>query len=783
MSRGNIIGEGFAEEIKKQVETRQKAYGAANRTDAQLKYFNAREPWIKLTSSVNVDNAVLNKVVIPETYAGSSLAKGFVLFGGSSLESGTALRKGFGEVYNILDSAGDFGYRPMPGIISLDSKNRNRGSVRETTIQLKAYTPTQFNMIDLLYLRIGYTILLEWGHTLYLDNEGNTKEFTANDTLSSTFLEGVSDGKELDQKSVMDLIKSNKMKFVGNYDAIYGKISNFSWSFETDGSYNITITVMSLGDIIESLKMNLMPTSKTSPEATDIAEKSATEATTEFDVIFYLRNRDTISNLFYNCQLALFNSTGISYGKEYSAASTTTEAEAAKLGLQVWDIVGITEETLINEGRYFIRFGGFLKWLQENQSLYGKNSPIFEIDYDEETNLIFTTPYVLSSDPRISIVKTDIIMSEGNYSIFPSITKDFKLDIEGTTVGKLMNVYINMAFIDKKITETKDENKNISLFSLLEAICGGINSSLGGINKISPVIDEEDNNRIYFLDETPLPNRNAIIKKTKPEASIELTSFQIYGYQQNNSSFITNFGLKTEITNELATTVTVGAQANGAVKGQDSTSLSKFNNGITDRILPIKTTTNPTGSTADTSDNNNNPQLADINTEYENIVSEYSAFVNGFADENAIVYDDQVDYFPDILKNFLEYNQAKESLETQKVSPTATGFLPINLNLEMIGLSGMKIYQKFTVNQKFLPANYPEVIEFLIKTISHKVDQKGWYTTLDSLGYPKDDILSKAANPSTTFIQPPVTTTETITTSAADSTSGGSSAGGGSTIA
>ena len=37
----------------------------------------------------------------------------------------------------------------------------------------------------------------------------------------------------------MDLIKANKIKFVGNYDAIYGKISNFSWNFETDG--NLTL--------------------------------------------------------------------------------------------------------------------------------------------------------------------------------------------------------------------------------------------------------------------------------------------------------------------------------------------------------------------------------------------------------------------------------------------------------------------------------------------------------------------------------------------------------------
>ena len=102
MSSGNIIGEGFADEIRKQVETRQIAYGAANRTNDQLKYFNAREPWIKLTSSVNVDSDVLDKIKIPSTYAASNLAKSFVLFGGSALNSGNALRKGFNEVYNIL---------------------------------------------------------------------------------------------------------------------------------------------------------------------------------------------------------------------------------------------------------------------------------------------------------------------------------------------------------------------------------------------------------------------------------------------------------------------------------------------------------------------------------------------------------------------------------------------------------------------------------------------------------------------------------------------------------
>ena len=83
--------------------------------------------------------------------------------------------------------------------------------------------------------------------------------------------------------------------------------------------------------------------------------------------------------------------------------------------------------------------------------------------------------------------------------------------------------------------------------------------------------------------------------------------------------------IQTEISNELATTITVGAQANGAVKGQDSTSFSKWNSGITDRILPIKSTTNPTGSSATTSEDTT---TGDINVEYQNQISEYSSWVS-----------------------------------------------------------------------------------------------------------------------------------------------------------
>ena len=45
----------------------------------------------------------------------------------------------------------------------------------------------------------------------------------------------------------------------GNYGGLFGKITNFKWTFNPDGSYDITITVVSLGDVIESLKANITP--------------------------------------------------------------------------------------------------------------------------------------------------------------------------------------------------------------------------------------------------------------------------------------------------------------------------------------------------------------------------------------------------------------------------------------------------------------------------------------------------------------------------------------------
>lgn len=762
---GNIIGEGFNEVIRAQVLKRQSVFGATDKGPYQ-RYLNGRSPWIKLTSSVNLDATRVALLAVKDiiTPAGNELAKNHVLFGGTSI--GDTIRRGYEQTYTVGGLSQ--GYRPMPGITSLESKNRNRGSVRETTIQIKAFNTEQFNIIDVLYLRLGFTVLIEWGHSVYVSNGGTVENMNSSNTLSSKFL----NGGFADQKACMDAIINNKIKLQGNYDAIYGKVTNFSWSFEQDGTYNITLTVLSLGDVVESLKINTIAIGEVPPTAEQQAEnqEELQKADTEAEILEYSKNKDSISKLFFDSKELL--------GKGTATGQITLAAEAdvKALGFEdASDIIMFVADTglISTEERYYVRLGGFLYYLLNNRLFYNKNIPVIEIDYDENTNLIFTTPYVLSSDPRVCIVQADISMSGKDAKIFPDLPKKFKEIVEGVTVGKLMNVYLNMTYIVKAMDELKDKDGKVPLYDLLNKICEGINSSLGNVNKISPTIDEESNNRLYLLDETTIPNISAIINKKNPGASTELTRFEVFGYNPEYASFVTSLGIKTEITNDLATMISVGAQSNGQAVGEDATAFSKWNEGLEDRIFKVKSSekTELTAEQKSQAATTATKEQEALNTKNKNTIDEYSSFITKMEE---LDFDDSIDTFPTVLTNFLELMQSQESVSKNQASPTV-GFIPFNLNLSMVGLSGMKIYQKFSINQKFLPSNYDETLEFLLKGITQKVDNKEWSTSIEALCVPKN--ISSGASPSLTYTSPPLTTTETgtsyttggsVTTSAAE---------------
>ena len=131
-----------------------------------LQYLNARTGWVKLTSGVNVGGS-------------DALAKKYVLI------AGTQGRYGDKTYSNFTGEEGK-GFRPMPGITGVQIRSINRfGVLKEATITFNCWDVSQLQELELLYMRPGFTALLEWGHSLYYKSEN---DFVKTPSTVQTFL-------------------------------------------------------------------------------------------------------------------------------------------------------------------------------------------------------------------------------------------------------------------------------------------------------------------------------------------------------------------------------------------------------------------------------------------------------------------------------------------------------------------------------------------------------------------------------------------------------------------
>jgi hypothetical protein len=183
-----------------------------------------------------------------------------------------------------------------------------------------------------------------------------------------------------------------------------------------------------------------------------------------------------------------------------------------------------------------------------------------------------------------------------------------------------------------------------------------------------------------------------------------------------------NASIKTQLSNNFKTMVTVGAQANGNVVGANSTGLSIWNRGLTDRIIKEKTTNNnASGTTTD--------DIADKFYSNVGIVQNLYSAIN---DGN--ITDQQIDGAIDAGVDLFNY---EIGLYVSGGLIPSIGFIPINLELTMDGLSGMKIYESYTADTKLLPPRYKDAIQYIITGVSHKIQNNDWTTTIQSISGPK----------------------------------------------
>ncbi len=247
----SIFRQTFPDFVQTELNRRQTLIGSVN-GQPRINLVNeltTRNAWVRMTSGVNVYN---NKT---QTYD-NSLAKQYVLQGGT-LNNNTSLKSGIGSdfnknVYSNTSALGELyarGIRPMPGITNISTECKTAyGSLVEATVNFTCWDIKQLEDLELLYMRPGYTVLLEWGWAY----SGRMPQYY--DILEKGSIDYQSVVQDLFNKS-----KENK----GNYEAIFGYVKNYSWKARPDGGYDCTTHIISMGEVLESLKVNYAPYNQT----------------------------------------------------------------------------------------------------------------------------------------------------------------------------------------------------------------------------------------------------------------------------------------------------------------------------------------------------------------------------------------------------------------------------------------------------------------------------------------------------------------------------------------
>ena len=765
----NLLGSPFAPWVTTQIETRQASLGKGGGENPTINptdylYQNTKAPFLRLASSVNLTNkgtnnkelknSVLKKLVslgVPEDLiTQDQLAQNFILQGGSvSNPSGSqdvTLNSGLTNG-NLFDGAYGWGgitergYVPMPGITSADVTYYNNGALAKTTINIRCYSKSQFQLVDVLYLRPGYTLLMEFGWSNYLtnmDSSGNYSLETITPFRTKPLSLLLTPGKNTNQYTLYKAIEEERKTYVGNYEAVFGKISKFNWQFNPDGSYDCQVQLTSVGDVIESLKSNITPV-KTEKKST--GETKPPEDNPPPPLISN-KNASIINQELFEIYQSVKSS--VDAGKKIVGTRDYTVKSFRNETGKVQDIT-YKNALLFAQGaqcddgsespQVWIKYGAFLAFLQAKCLLYDKATevPLFTFDMkftdiDKDENVILTIPGQISADPRICLMPIQNSNIEGCKPFQSSVLNDklneSAFNYEGNTyLGRISNLFVNINFLANTLKSISgDDEGKIVLLDYLKSINSSMIQATGGINKYDFRLSQSGL-KIKIIEEIPQRLNNK--KKNNTYAR-----FNVFGVKPGvEGSFIRNIDLTADLSNDFAAMISIGAQSNGNQISENATSFTNYNAGLQDRIIKEKVSSPDVETQSGGEDVvPKDVQLSEIYVAQE---SNYDQVINklNFLEENISA----------LKENFTTATQLALGILTDPSEGqlNAPFFLPFNLTLEMDGLSGMKLYEKFKITDDILPPSYEkDGVDLQVKGINHTISPDAWITKLDTLSTP-----------------------------------------------
>ena len=374
----------------------------------------------------------------------------------------------------------------------------------------------------------------------------------------------------------------------------------------------------------------------------------------------------------------------------------------------------------------------------------------FSIQSEEQ---YFTFKEQISLDPRICMLPKEVsfrIKQLSGESVIKTI--DLQDIIELPKVLSYQASIHNKRILDILITDILVqralETAGDNVFNFINFILTEISSALGGINEF--VISEtQDDFQLEIKDVGVTPSKTTFLKGVLP--TVPLSGLK---------SILTDLNIQSKISKDLVAMISIAAQSGPTSTGEDTISMTRWNEGRVDRFLGEKS---QDGCFADESTTEPvEPQPGfftriGIKLKYlwealfknDKPVAEQKFYDLLYQGYNALFFPvnpnstqplpgNYLDGVFKVVKNkgtslfkILIYGKSPAQIEEKEELTVSKGVIPVELSFKTDGIGGLKIGQAFVVTSGVLPTRYDD-FGYIITGIDHVIENNRWYTNVKS---------------------------------------------------
>jgi len=800
----------FKETLDPGIQTQLKARtlvvsGENNNRSGLLPWYLSKNAWVRMTSFVNFTEGTIyfdgvGSVKVDGTtghYKGAELSKKYILEGGTLYtkeNAGTSgnqtlgsLRYGVATANAVYGSNIDLrtdgtadpnyfrqlGLRPMPGITDVKMRTIGAyGSLFETTVNFHAWDTHQLNELEILFMRPGYSVLLEWGWSQYLDyKNADAKNTLTQEQISPAVFNGQTINPfntTLTPENVYKELERLRKHYHYNYDGMLGYVKNFNWKLRRDGGYDCSTTLISMGEVINTIKMN------TSANQTILGQNKIPDGD-EASSYVYDDYENVLLSLKSNAEIpaegrledngviisevntyisesAYFGNweQNINYIEPNSIRSTLVEngyteqanliANAGETGQPYAQKIENTSDTNYGTQYEYLTLDVVLAIISsytniKARSYTNKNEPSKNTNY-QFVKIIVPTDNDFCLAGRDSISVQPSICNVYNPGAFKEEIKYFKFPGGGTKydptkdgviptiwdyqknfydpavkAGRINRILVNIDLLLNVYKDLKGSSNEsgVVMTDYLKNVLNKISNALGGLNNFTLSTAGRDQNTLRIIDTYYFGQ----------ERKDDTYQFDLLGL----GSICKDVSIQSQIFQEQSTIVAIAAQSKANLGDVYNSTQVYLNAGIEDRLALAKWQGSEIDATSEV-----NPDDDPFYIKLAQLMVYARSYLIGYTSQSDISGTIKVSDSGEDPHTLL-----KQALLRYDGEMNFKALIPFKLRITLEGIGGIVVGQIFTVKQNVLPKNYYDKrLGFIITQIEHVLNNNQWETVLDT---------------------------------------------------